>query len=61
MELKLSSGGLYPFFRVLLIVPYGIETAYRIKAKNGDFDLLIVPYGIETNIHKQKSLPACAF
>ena len=32
---------------VLLIVPYGIETQYRIMLSNL-FMLLIVPYGIET-------------
>ena len=47
MELKLTHEILYQFRRVLLIVPYGIETIERtvLQDKHG---LLIVPYGIET-------------
>ena len=33
----------------LLIVPYGIETAFSTKCKQ-EVKLLIVPYGIETGL-----------
>ena len=47
MELKLCSRSQFRIRRLLLIVPYGIETkdlSYALAASS----LLIVPYGIET-------------
>ena len=37
-------------YTLLLIVPYGIETAIRLAGKHSQKELLIVPYGIETRI-----------
>ena len=48
MELKLRIYVYnFPFFRILLIVPYGIETG-EAMGEGGAECLLIVPYGIET-------------
>ena len=48
MELKLYIPALpYSEDAALLIVPYGIETFYRVSLKM-HIPLLIVPYGIET-------------
>ena len=50
MELK----QLYVLFlhgrRVVLIVPYGIETRHNARSDQVN-DVLIVPYGIETNVY----------
>ena len=51
MELKLIYR--YAFcgcIRLLLIVPYGIETLYLHAFADSESKLLIVPYGIETVI-----------
>ena len=37
-------------YRVLLIVPYGIETPDAVAPHEAGTMLLIVPYGIETNL-----------
>ena len=37
--------------RVLLIVPYGIETSEPDENQDSRSGLLIVPYGIETHLH----------
>ena len=48
MELKLELLSLaIILFKLLLIVPYGIET-FKISLKYCITNLLIVPYGIET-------------
>ena len=47
MELKLSFTIFKASPSVLLIVPYGIETAFS-RTENRAAHLLIVPYGIET-------------
>ena len=47
MELKQFKNYLISVLRILLIVPYGIETYLQTQAENGQ-GLLIVPYGIET-------------
>ena len=47
MELKREEGVVTTTKRVLLIVPYGIETRYFPEC-NKKSVLLIVPYGIET-------------
>ena len=49
MELKLESGNVGMLTRVVLIVPYGIETAINIIHVRKQPAVLIVPYGIETN------------
>ena len=48
MELKLLRNFSSGFAYWLLIVPYGIETAYHANDRFCKGDLLIVPYGIET-------------
>ncbi len=50
MELKLCEYDDINDFRILLIVPYGIETKYRNEGHPACFLLLIVPYGIETSL-----------
>ena len=47
MELKQCLTDFPVLLRILLIVPYGIETRYR-KVNQDVRYLLIVPYGIET-------------
>ena len=49
MELKLLERYDYQLPRILLIVPYGIETLPNGRAAKGVM-LLIVPYGIETTL-----------
>ena len=49
MELKLAKGVGNAQSEVLLIVPYGIETAYYWRLVTAVGELLIVPYGIETS------------
>ena len=49
MELKRYVANIYTLADKLLIVPYGIETAYR-RGRAKPPLLLIVPYGIETNL-----------
>ncbi len=48
MELKLIPNTLISLIFLLLIVPYGIETAITQMMSKGKISLLIVPYGIET-------------
>ena len=48
MELKHLCRPLPTFARLLLIVPYGIETYYYWWSDGSGWSLLIVPYGIET-------------
>ncbi len=48
MELKLYKGYMMCFCCLLLIVPYGIETAFIRDYCHDRITLLIVPYGIET-------------
>ena len=48
MELKQSNAVVNHFFPILLIVPYGIETAWSSFSVGCGVGLLIVPYGIET-------------
>ena len=48
MELKHTFRNRTTVFRILLIVPYGIETASRCFVTRTASPLLIVPYGIET-------------
>ena len=48
MELKLECLDASVRFKVLLIVPYGIEMMNRYAA-DSPYSLLIVPYGIEMN------------
>ena len=50
MELKLNYTDRSYYRNCLLIVPYGIETAYFESAEAAS-RLLIVPYGIETGLH----------
>ncbi len=48
MELKRGTRWLALRSSALLIVPYGIETAFQRFARCNWGNLLIVPYGIET-------------
>ena len=54
MELKQRSAEIYVLNAILLIVPYGIETAKRGDIRTQCY-LLIVPYGIETTEKHIKS------
>ena len=54
MELKRGTRWLALRSSALLIVPYGIETAFQRFARCNWGNLLIVPYGIETNITYQR-------
>ena len=53
MELKLRWHVVYLMLVGLLIVPYGIETAFIKRLRRNLDKLLIVPYGIETDKAQQ--------
>ena len=58
MELKQDKLTCGTHVRILLIVPYGIETIYTEKEKEKLW-LLIVPYGIETkHVRRHCSVPS---
>ena len=49
MELKLLKPSFSAASSTLLIVPYGIETKFKLDSLGKLMILLIVPYGIETS------------
>ena len=60
MELKHANAGSIRRKKILLIVPYGIETRES-PLKKRELNLLIVPYGIETDTVGRRKLAIQTF